>query len=71
MENNNRLVIDAIKKAFSQYVSTGEVDANMLSEVQNKLNFELDRLKVDNLPTEEIEALKEDISWVKYDLLEL
>lgn len=67
----NRLVIDTIKQSFSEYVSTGEVSAGLITETQKRLNFELDRRKVSNEPTKELEALRGDISWLKNDLFEL
>lgn len=71
MENYQRLVIDTMKKAVSEYVSTGSVDVQMLDEAQKSLAFELDRRKVGNLPCEEIEALYGDVRWLKCDLLGL
>lgn len=66
----NRLVIDLLKKSFSDYIATGEVDVDLIKEAQNKLSFELDRCKASNLPSEEIEALYRDVMWLKCDLLE-
>lgn len=67
----NRLVIDTIKQSFSEYVSTGSVDKANIENAQKWLSFELDRRKVSNEPTEEFEALRRDISWLKNDLFEL
>lgn len=69
MEEYYRLVIDTLKMSLSDYVATGGIDEEMLSEAHKKLSFELDRRIVNNLPVEEIEKLREDISWVKNDLL--
>lgn len=69
MERYYRLVIDALKMSLSDYVSTGEIDREMLDETLSRLVCELDRRIVNNLPVDEIEALREDISWVKNDLL--
>lgn len=69
MENYSRYVIDLLKQSFSDYVATGEVDAERLTEAQKRLSFELDRRKVGNLPCEELEALYGDVMWLKCDLL--
>lgn len=66
--NYNRLVIDTIKQSFSDYVSSGEVDQNLISAAQNSLTLEYDRRKVAGEPTQEIEALKNDLDYIKYDL---
>lgn len=71
MEKLNRLVIDTLKESLSEYVSTGSVDKAKIENAQKRLNFELDRRKVSNEPTEELEALRSDISWLKNDLFEL
>lgn len=71
MENFNRLVIDTLKDSLSEYVSTGSVDKAKIENAQKWLNFELDRRKVSNEPTKELEALRGDISWLKNDLFEL
>lgn len=67
----NRLVIDTIKQSFSDFVATGEMNAENINDVQKRLSFELDRRKVSNEPTEEIKALRGDILWLKNDLFAL
>ena len=69
MEKYYRLVIDALKLTLSDYVSSGSIDAEMLGETVKQLSYELDRRIVNRVPTEEIEALRADILWVKNDLL--
>lgn len=71
MESHSRNVIDLLKKSFSDYVYTGDVDKEMLIEAQKRLIFEIDRRKVGNLPCEELEALYGDVTWLKCDLLKL
>lgn len=46
MENYSRYVIDLLKQSFSDYIATGEVDAERLTEAQKRLSLELDRCKV-------------------------
>lgn len=69
MEKYYRLVIDSLKMSLSDYVSSGNIDREMLDETLRRLSSELDRRVVNRLPIDEIEALREDISWVKNDLL--
>lgn len=69
MENYDRMVIDLYKRFFSEYKKGGYIDVSVLTEAQNSLNFAIDRAKVANLPFEELEALKIDLAYLKYDLL--
>lgn len=43
-------------------------DEKTLSEVQKELNLAIDQAKINNHPTEELEALKRDIDYLKYEL---
>lgn len=69
MEDYSRYVIDLFKTSFADYVNTGKVDVNQLVEAQKKLAFEIDRCKVNNLPSDELEALYGDVTWLKCDLM--
>lgn len=69
MENYSRYVIDLLKQSFSDYIATGEVDAERLTEAQKRLSLELDRCNVGNLPCDGLEALYGDVMWLKSDLL--
>lgn len=40
MENYSRYVIDLLKQSFSDYIATGEVDAERLTEAQKRLSLE-------------------------------
>lgn len=69
MENFNRLVIDLYRKCFDDFRAGNAIDLKMLTEAQNKLDFTIDHAKVNNLPSDELEALKSDINHLKYKLL--
>ena len=69
MEDYSRYVIDLFKTSFADYVNTGNVDVNQLVEAQKKLACEIDRRKVGNLPSDELEALYGDVTWLKCDLM--
>lgn len=69
MENYNRLVIDLYKRCFTDYVNGSTVDADAIQEAQRVLNFAIDKAKINNEPTEILEALKKDVGYLKYDLL--
>lgn len=44
-------------------------DDKTLTEAQKRLNFAIDHAKVNDLPFDELEALKNEINHIKYDLL--
>ncbi|MDH6307981.1 hypothetical protein M2451_002500 [Dysgonomonas sp. PFB1-18] len=69
MEKYNRIVIELYKKCFSDHINGKEIDENVVSEAQKELNFAIDKAKVHNEPTDELESLKEDINHLKYNLL--
>jgi hypothetical protein len=68
MENYNRLVIDLYKKVFTDYKNGEQPDVEILTEAQKKLNFAIDKAKINNEPADELEALKSDIDYLKYEL---
>ena len=59
-----RFVINLLKS----YISGNNIDAE-LDRIQKKLVIELDRCKVNNEPCEEINALYEDVMWLKCEVL--
>lgn len=69
MEKYNRLVIELYKKCFADLTKGIAVDENAITEAQRELNFAIDRAKINNEPTAELEALKNDVAHLKYDLL--
>lgn len=70
MEKYNRLVIELYKKCFADHIKGGSFDENAISEVQKELNFAIDKAKINNEPSKELEALKNDVAHLKYDLLQ-
>ena len=69
MENYNRIVIDLYKKCFTDYVNGSPVDADAIMEAQKVLNFAIDKAKVNNEPTDQLEALNNDLGYLKYVIL--
>lgn len=69
MENHYRIVIDLYKKCFTDYMNGAQVDASSLMEVINIINFAIDKAKINDLPTNELESLKEDVQFLKYQIL--
>lgn len=69
MENFNRIVIDLYRKCFKDFKAGNETDIETLTDAQKRLNFAIDHAKVNNLPSDELEALKNDINHLKYELL--
>lgn len=70
MENYNRLVIDVLKQALSDYVASGEIDVEQVKNAILRLEFEIDRRIVARESTEELEALRNDLFWLKCDLFD-
>jgi len=60
----NRMIIDLLK----DYISGSEIKER-LDKAQKTLAVEIDRRKVNNEPCEEINALYEDIMWLKCEVL--
>lgn len=69
MDDYNRIVIDLYKKSFTDYTKGSPIDADAIMEVQRVLNFAIDKAKVGNEPTDTLEALKNDVGYLKYELL--
>lgn len=69
MENYNRVVIDLYKKCFTDYVNGSPIDADSILEAQRLLNFAIDKAKIGNEPTDQLEALKNDLGHLKYSIL--
>lgn len=59
MADYSRLVIDTLKAALSR-----DMSAQTLADVQKQLGFELDRCKVHNRSTDEIQRLYDDVLWL-------
>lgn len=64
MENYSRLVIDIMKDALAHR----DVSAQMLADAQKQLAYELDRRKVNNLSTDEIASLYDDVLWLRTEI---
>lgn len=69
MENHYRTVIDLYKKCFTDYMNGAQIDTSSLMEVINIINFAIDKAKINDLPTNELESLKEDVQFLKYQIL--
>jgi hypothetical protein len=50
-------------------VNGTQIDASSLMEVINIINFAIDKAKINDLPTNELESLKEDVQFLKYQIL--
>lgn len=69
MEEYYRLVINTLKQTLSDYIVAGDIDREYVSKAVRQLEFETDRRVVNNLPIEEIDALRNDLLWVICDLM--
>lgn len=70
MEQYYNLVIDTLKSALSDYVSTGEIDMEQVGEAISRLEFETDRRIVNREPADELARLRDTLLWLKCDLFE-
>ena len=66
--NYQRLTIDLYKAAFYQYVATGSFDCTNVEKAILNAKIEIDRLKVNGQPTEELEKIITDLEFLKYDI---
>ena len=70
MENYNRIVIDLYKECFSNYANGVAVNQDKIFDVQKQLNFAIDKAIIHNEPADDFEALKNDVLYLKYELLQ-
>lgn len=69
MEKYNRMVIEVYKKCLTDQFKGFPIDLDAISNTQRELNAAIDCAKIKNEPTSELEALKNDVGYIKYDLL--
>ena len=65
MTEHSRLVINLMKDALTHR----DVSAERPTDAQKQLACELDRRKVNNLSTDEIASLYDDVLWVRTEIL--
>lgn len=69
MEEYSRMVIDLYKSCFTDHVKGSKANDTAIMEACEKLNFAIDKAKINNEPSEYLEGLKKDIEYLKYELL--
>lgn len=67
--DHQRVVIELYKTCFENHIKALPVDATAIMEAQKAIDFAIDQARIHNLPTEELQTLKNDIHHLKYDLL--
>lgn len=65
MTDYSRIVIDLMKDALVHR----DVSAETLADAQKQLAYELDRRKVNNRSTDEIQRLYDDVLWLRSEIL--
>lgn len=60
------MVIDIYKKRISNIAFGINRDEKEITELQNKLNFAIDKAKINNEPYNYLESLKKDVDYLKY-----
>lgn len=69
MEKYYRIVIDLYKQAFVNYKCNQPVDTDAIIEAQKCIDYAIDHATIHNEPLVELEALKEDLNKLKYEIL--
>jgi hypothetical protein len=65
----NRFTIDLIKSSFAQYVATGTINEDALTNGISQLNRAIDNALISNEDTTALESLKSDLQYIRYELL--
>ncbi len=65
----NRFTIDLIKSSFAQYVATGTINEDALTNGISQLNRAIDNALISNEDTTVLEILKSDLQYIRYELL--
>ena len=65
----NRFTIDLIKSSFAQYVATGTINEDVLTDGISQLNKAIDKALISNEDVTVLESLKSDLQYIRYDLL--
>ena len=65
----NRFTIDLIKSSFAQYVATGTINEDALTDGISQLNKAIDKALISNEDTTALESLKRDLQYIRYELL--
>lgn len=63
-----RLVIDTLKECISDLLASGSIDQSRLSTTLLELQKAHDKAVIDVVSHDEIDALINDIKYVKYEL---
>ena len=65
----NRLTIHLSKSSFAQYVATGTINEDALTNGISQLNRAIDNALISNEDTTVLEILKSDLQYIRYELL--
>lgn len=69
MEKYSRIVIDLYKSCFTDHVKGSKMNDTAIMEACKEINSAIDIAKIKNEPSEYLESLKNDIEYLKYELL--
>lgn len=64
-----RNVIDTLKNCISDLLASGNIDQKELASTLTALEKKRDSYIINNVGTNDIDKLIEDIKYIKYDLL--
>lgn len=63
-----RAIIDIYRDMLIAIKSGGNPNLKAITDAQNNLNFRLDQAIIHKVPHDELDALKNDIDYLKYEL---
>lgn len=69
MEKYSRIVIDLYKSCFADHMKGSKTNDTAIAEARKEINFAIDTAKINNEPSGYLESLKNDIEYLKYELL--
>ncbi|RJU32445.1 hypothetical protein ACNONS_26040 [Bacteroides xylanisolvens] len=65
----NRFTIDLIKSSFTQYAATGTINDTELDNGISEISKAIDKALISNENTTALESLKNDLQYIRYELL--
>ena len=65
----NKFTIELIKSSFTQYAATGTINEDALADGISQLNRAIDKALISNEDTTDLESLKSDLQYIRYELL--
>lgn len=65
----NKFTIELIKSSFTQYAATGTINDTELDNGISEISKAIDKALISNENTTALESLKNDLQYIRYELL--